>query len=374
MPNVFDTPAEQITQTLINLVGQDAYLIGLVSKNYEDETYAPGKGNAPVSLKVPSSLFARERDLDDVTTKIVLDSINEQRETIHLDPKHTHSAVGLSEADLNLNLTNFTEQVLAVQAEAIIEKLEHKVATKLQGVPLDPVLAWDESNPIGVFTKLRKRLRDNGVAQTGLQVVVGTDIYAQLLDANAITDVSQSGSTAALREGGVGKVRGFTLVESNRIGEGEILALHRDAVSLVTRAPMKPLGASYGAAVSQSGFSLRYLRDYDQDVTQDRSLVSTFSAVGILPTFRVLRDEEARKADIVRLPFGGVLRLDADAGKPTSAAWAASTAYAVGDSVSLTGGQILVAVQAGTSDSTEPTAPGRNQFVTDGDVIWQQLA
>lgn len=311
MANAFYTPA-QAALVLANLAKEDALLSALVSRNFANDLMGGGKGGAPIAIKQPTTLVARTRGIDDVTTPIVLDSITEATETITLDKVHDYSAVALSEADLTLNITDFATQVLKPQAEAIVDALEHKVATKLQSVPLatDPALtAWDPTNPVKTFTAIRKYLRDNGVATAGLNMAVGTEVYAALLDASLITEVDKSGSTAALRDAQVGALRGFTVVESTRLEEDEILAFHRDAVTLVTRAPIVPQGASFGALVNEGGFSLRYLRDYDAMVTADRSLVSTFSGVALLPTYKVVRDHTLNTATVVKVPNGGIVHL-----------------------------------------------------------------
>jgi hypothetical protein len=311
--NDFFTPAEAAEVTA-NLLAEDTTLAALVSHNYENDLLGGGKGGAPIGIKMPTTLIARERGIDDVTTKIVLDEIAETRETVNLSRVHDYSAVGLSEADLTLNITDYAAQVLKPQAEAVADSLEHKVAEALLAVPLtDLGLVFDPENPVPYFTRLRKWLRDNGVPQAGLQAAVGTGVYAALLDAGAITDVSQSGSTEALREGGVGRVRGFTLIETTRVPDDEILAFHRDAVTLVTRAPVAPAGASFAATVAARGFNLRYLRDYDASVTQDRSIVSTFSGVGILPTYKIERDYDTRTVTTTKIPNGGILHLDTQA-------------------------------------------------------------
>lgn len=49
----------------------------------------------------------------------------------------------------------------------------------------------------------------------------------------------------------------------------------------------------------------------------------------------------------------------------TIGAWAASTAYAVGDRVTITDGTILTATTAGTTGTVEPTGAG-----VDGTVTW----
>ena len=241
MANDFFTPAEAAVNSA-KLVGEDAFLSALVSKNAQDEFLQVGKGGAPVSVKMPTTLIARERDIADTTSSIILDEITEERKTFQLSAKMDYQAVPLSEADLNLNLVDFGSQVLGPQTASIADKIEHKLASALLGVPVTEITRGGapvvfSADPIAYFTALRKQLRDNGVSAEGLNVAVGTEVYAALLDAKAITDVSESGSTAALREAGIGRIRGFNIVESTRLAETEILAFHRDAVTLITRAP-----------------------------------------------------------------------------------------------------------------------------------------
>jgi len=306
--NDFYTP-DQAAVVAAKLVADEGQLSALVSKNYAEDLLGGGKGGAPIGVTIPTTLIARERAIDETTAAIVLDEIKEERTVIQLDRVHDYSAVPLSEKDLTLNLKDFGSQVLAPQAASIADAMEHKVATALLGLDVEDLGNINPDNPVAYFTKLRKVLRDRGVPQAGLNVVVGTAIYATLLDAKAITDVSESGSTSALRDAGVGKVRGFTVIESTRVGEFEILAFHKDAVTLVTRAPVVPQGASFGQSVTAGGFQMRYLRDYDATHTVDRSIVSTFSGVGFLPTFKIERDYETREVKRTKLANGGALHL-----------------------------------------------------------------
>jgi hypothetical protein len=60
---------------------------------------------------------------------------------------------------------------------------------------------------------------------------------------------------------------------------------------------------------------------------------------------------------------------------PTTAVWAATTAYAVGDKVSLPGGEFLEVTVAGTSGATAPLAPSLvGDTVTDDTVTWGRIA
>lgn len=57
---------------------------------------------------------------------------------------------------------------------------------------------------------------------------------------------------------------------------------------------------------------------------------------------------------------------------PTTS-WAASTAYDLGDTVVLTGGEALRVTVAGTSGTTAPTAPALDVTVDDGSVTWVRI-
>lgn len=314
--HTFDYDAAQVAVVAAKFVEQDSFLSALVSRNYVDEFLAPGTAGRPIKIKYPTTLFARSRDIDDVTTKIEMDAIAESGTTLNLGKKMVYSAVPLSEADLNLNLQDFSKEVLAPQAAAIADDIEDRVATKLLSIPAPGktgkdafVATYDPANPHAYFIKLRAYLRKRGVPQANIQLVVGVGIYSDILSSPKFTDASASGSTAALREGQVGRIVGFTVVENTRLGDNEVLMFHKEAVTLVTRAPAVPSGAAFGASTASGGYNMRYLRDYDADVTVDRSILATFVGVATLPTFRIVKDRTARTATIEEIPNGGVVHI-----------------------------------------------------------------
>lgn len=307
MPNTLYTP-EQVAQVAVKIAQQSGFLSAMISRNMENDLLGGGGRGRTVNLKVPGTLIARSRDIDETTAAIVLDNVTESTVPVTLG-EHLYSAVSLSEGDMSLDLANFSTQILAPQVEAVVERIEHNVATALRAVPESTDFAYSAANPLATFTALRKHLVDLGVPTAGLNVVVGTQIYADLLEAKAITDASESGSTEALREGGVGRLRGFTIVESARLDEDEIVAFHRDAFALAVRAPMIPEGASFGAVQSANGFQLRYLRDYDAMHTVDRSIVSTFAGVAGLPLYRAVRNYDTNAATLETIPNGGAVRI-----------------------------------------------------------------
>ena len=305
MPNNIYTPT-QVAAVAAALAKDDSFLSALVSRDFQgDALISAGK---TVDVRVPGALIARSRDIDETKDAIVLDNLAERTVPVSLGA-HIYNAVILSEGDVTLRLEDFAGRVLRPQVEAVVDGLEHLVAEKLRAVPLDATIEHDSDDPVSTFTKIRAKLRQNGTPATNLVAVVGTAVYAALLDAKAITDTSASGSTAALREAQVGLVRGFTIVESTRVEEDEIIAFHRSAFTLVVRAPKVPEGASFGETVNEGGHALRYLRDYDAAYTVDRSVVSTFAGVTAMPLLRVDRNYAAGTATVTEVPNGAALRM-----------------------------------------------------------------
>lgn len=310
MANNFYQP-EQVARVAVAMATEDSFLAALVSRDLENDLLGGGGKSRTVNVRIPSALIARDRSIDDKTSAIIVDEISETTVPITLGT-HAYNAIGLSEGDLTLNLEDFSSQVLRPQMEAVVDKVENTVADVLMAEAADASIPWDAADPVKTFTAIRKALRKRGVPETGLNVVVGVDVYAALLDAKALTDASESGSTAALREGAVGRLRGMTVVESTRVPDGEIFAFHRNAFTLAVRPPLVPAGASFGSTVREGGFGLRYLRDYDADHTQDRSIVSTFVGAAKMPLYKVVRDYGTTSASVEEIAEGAVIRVDTD--------------------------------------------------------------
>lgn len=305
MANTFYTP-EQVAKVAVAMAVEESFLGALISRNFENDLLGGGGKGRTVNVKVPSALIARSRTLD-ATTAITLDSLAESTIPVTLG-EHIYSAVGLTEGEMNLDLTDFSAQVLAPQVAAVVDRIENEVAEALAAITMDTSIAWSASDPVKTFTEIRKVLRQRGVPATNLNVVVGTNVFAALLDANAITDASQSGSTEALREGNVGRLRGFTIVESTRVADDEIVAFHRDAFTLAVRAPLVPSG-QFGATVASNGYNLRTLRDYDVTTTMHRSMVSTFAGVAAMPLYKVVRDYTGGTSSVVAVTGGAAFRM-----------------------------------------------------------------
>lgn len=275
MANTFVNPVK-VAAVALAILRDDVSLASTVNRDYEAD-FAAGTG-ATVNVRTPATLKARRRALD-AGTAVVLDNVTESTQPVSITDM-TYSAVPVTDEDLSLRIEDFTRQVLAPQVTAIAEDIENLVVATMQGLTESNAAgdapAYDAANPKAQFTWARKKLRDMGVPATGLYAAVGTGVYHDLLNSASLVDVAQSGSTGALREGQVGRVSGFQVIEDNRLADDEIIFYHGDAFTLVVRAPRVPDGVAFGESTAAEGYAVRWIKDYDSNLLQDRSIVSAF--------------------------------------------------------------------------------------------------
>ena len=315
--------AQQIGEVALGLSKREFRLASVVA-HYDESSFKEGRGDT-VFLSVPGALTAHGRALDDTTNTIVLDSLTESQAPVSLDV-HCYSAVGVSEYDLSLGILDFTKQVLLPQVDSVVAKIEATLEKVIAGIVADAsITGYDSTNPIALFTQGRAALRAKGIdpASADLVAIVGSRVVDDLLDSGAL-DFSKTGASDALRDGRLGRIRGFETIESGSIGDTEVIFMTRTALYLAHRAPAVPQGAAFGQTVSNEDISLRYLRDYDPSKTQERSLVSTFVGAGVLPLYRVERTEDVKatqgeagfvagSATVTEVPGGAVVKVDTSA-------------------------------------------------------------
>jgi hypothetical protein len=276
MANEFYKP-EAVARLGVALVTEDFVLAQTVNRDFEAEF--GGRIGMTVNVKVPAVLQARTRGLK-ATGEIETDNLAESSVPVALTT-HAYSAVVLDDEDLTLEIEDFGAQVLAPQSLAVANYIEDAIAAEMSAVAASSI-TWD-ADPTKTFVDVRKALRDLQVPSDNLYAAVGTGVAAELLKSDALKRVDASGSSDALRNAVIGRIAGFTVIESNRLAEDEAVFYHRAAFTLAVRAPQVPAGVTYGASVAGQGFAMRHVRDYDSKVLADRSIVSTFVGMATMP-------------------------------------------------------------------------------------------
>lgn len=228
-----------------------------------------------ITIRVPAYTTASKRTMRSGTS-ITAKSFEERGVDVKIDT-HLYHRTDMSSEELTLDITDFGSQILKPQVEAVTRALDAECVNALTGATYQNNVNWDYDNPLVSVTKARGWLNRAHIPEDGRTLLVGPGIEENLLAADILLDASKNGgSSAALREATIGRLRGMNVVVNPNLPDDVAIALHRSAFALVTRAPAKPAGAPFGASASSDGFALRWLQVFEDGMLNDQSLVDLF--------------------------------------------------------------------------------------------------
>lgn len=263
-----------------------------------------GAYNDTVTLRVPARVEARTRTLRSGTA-LQIDDLHEFGVPVQLTTD-VYKGIAVTDENLTLSIEDFGQQILTPQITAIADKLEDIIAALIVGAPYIPDMTIDPSD--GDFqvngqrswwriaTRARRLLNQQNVPSGNRYLVVGAAVEEEILNDDRFIRADAVGTSvaeSALREATIGRIAGFTVLQSNFIPEEAAYAYHRSAFVLGAMPPRVPAGATTGeirslgqgqqagAQAVAGGVGVRWLMDYDAANTTDRSLVSTY--VGTAP-------------------------------------------------------------------------------------------
>ncbi len=287
MPNTFLKPSV-VAQTAIQLLYRELVVARTV---WTDAVRAQDFVSAlddTVTLRVPARRTARTRTLR-AGTALITDNTNEFGVAVKLDTD-VYNGAKITDEELTLDIVDFAEQVLVPQVRAVAEGIEDIIAAEITGATYGSIANIDESDPYATIVAARKALNDNNVPKANRYLLVGSGVEALLLTDDRFVRVDAVGPSAtdAFTEAVVGRVAGFTVVQSNAVDEDEAYAYSKEAFVLAARSPKVPMGASFGQEVplsrgemvqvgaSMGGLTARWVMDYDSVNATDRSFTSTY--------------------------------------------------------------------------------------------------
>ena len=222
-------------------------------------------------------------------TAITFNDLTETWVPVTMDTQ-VYNAVRLPDDFATFNLESLERQVLVPQAESVVDELTAPLVDEMEAVASDTGLeiAAGGANALAVVTKARRVLNERKVPFADRYLAVGTGVAELLLSLDQLTKVNEAGTDGALREGTIGRLRGFTVIEDPALADDFGVAYHRDAFALVTRPSRQPEGAAKSATVSQDGFALRWIQHYNPLQLEDQSVVDTFVGAATLDAQRAV--------------------------------------------------------------------------------------
>lgn len=280
MANIFEK-GTKFAQTALALLRREVKTPGLFIHKFGKADFTGAEGDT-ISIKRPPLLRARDKGWR-TNNSIIVDQLQQSRIQVTLN-QHPYNAVALSPEEETLDEVDYVRDVQAPQVRSILEFFEEIIVGALAAakfvftVAFDPAGSGAVADPRKVAIKARKLFQKAHVPTSGRYWLVGANVSEAVASYDKLLDVDTSGLPEALRDGVVGKLGGFIIVEVDALGEDESYFVHESAIAIAAVAPVVPNGVSKGGGVAAgNGLAVTQLWDYDSDLLSDRSVVHAFT-------------------------------------------------------------------------------------------------
>jgi hypothetical protein len=258
-----------------------------------------GAAGDAVTIRVPAYAPARTRALRSGAAR-TKDNLTERRVIVSLDT-NVYKTVAITDENLTLDITTFSEQVVAPMVAGIARGIEDVLVSTIQGatyaynVTLDPG-AGAETATIsqtfyGAAIRARRMLNNGRVPMADRVMIVGTSIEALALQEPQLVSAEKIGTTDGIREGMIGRIAGFDVIPVPALAPNEAYAFHRTAYVLSTRAPAVPASAPWGATQAWNGFAIRVVQALDPDTVVDNVHADVFVGANVVRDYGTLTGE-----------------------------------------------------------------------------------
>lgn len=200
---------------------------------------------------------------------------------------HLYHAKRITDEELSLDVVDFGAQITSVQVAAVATGGEDELAAAMNALPADTAVTSDTIE--AKVLEAREALGEENVPTGDRWLAVSPAVATFMLKLDKFSRVDASGDDSALREAILGRIYGFTVVESNALESGSAVAYHRSGFVFANRTPVAPRGAADSATATEGGIGLRQIFQYDPDVLSDASVISTFAGSSLVDADRVYK-------------------------------------------------------------------------------------
>lgn len=285
--NAFLT-AKQISSLTVPLLVRSIVLPNTVSMIPGGEYSGPNGGT--ISVRTRAVMAARTQTT--ARTQIVWDDLTEAG--VDVAVTHYYNANKVADEDLTLKLIDFGAQVLAPMIDGIAVAVEGNLAASMNGVTAAATqfaFVPTQADTIARLLEARKALTVANVPAGDRYLAVSPDVTNRILSIPDFTRVDAAGNDTALRDATVGRLFGFTVVESNALTAGSAVAYHRSAFAFANFTP-QPTGSGPGvdlAVASSQGITMRTALQWLPDFLSMGVVIQAFGGSGVIDATRAYR-------------------------------------------------------------------------------------
>jgi hypothetical protein len=284
MANTLLTPSVLARQSLASLY-ETTQMLPLVYTDVSS-AFTTAKIGDTVNVRKPAVFTA---NLFDRAVGIVPQNATEGSIPVKLD-KIADVSFTVTTEELTLKISDFAEQFLDPAMEAIAQHVDKAIlALRTDVVQKAGLTAPYEWSKPEVLIEAGRLLDIQKVPTQDRYAVVGPTTKAQWLNSEILKHADKSGSTAALRQGSIGRdVFGFQAFQTQNVGQPTAtsgqpsteqgLAFHKTAFAFAS-APLEVAPGSNASVVSYKGINIRVA--YDYDIKYKQTVVSLDTLYGV---------------------------------------------------------------------------------------------
>lgn len=217
---------------------------------------------------------------------------------VNVTLRHLYDAVHVTDEELSLELEDFGRQVLEPQVRAVAIGGEDELATAMNNLVTDatldlsPVSGTVAEETDRVIKLARETLSEADVPMGNRFLACAPDFVTLLLGVEKFVraDATGDGRSSAIRDAVMGRIYGFTVVESNGLTASTAVAYHESGFAFANRTPVIPRGvAGQSATSTEDGIGLRHIMQYQPANLQDQSVLTTFAGASVVDADRVFK-------------------------------------------------------------------------------------
>lgn len=264
------TGLEQLASAFVAGLWDGGALLGTIYRDAESDLIA-GKGDT-VTIREPQAIAAAN-----FTVTASVSNVVEAKIAVAMDHQ-PYSQVAITTKEANFSIESLASQVVEPQVGGVAEYIDTEIGTLLETTTntINSVTDW-----AAAVLAARGALSTAKVPMAGRYLAVSPTVAGELLGSNLMQSGNIEGAPSALADGVVGRLYGFTVVESPFVTEA--VAYHRTAVAGVFRTPNPPQGTSSGSA-SFKNITAQMVFGYDNSKLSDVLTCQTLFGLGVSDT------------------------------------------------------------------------------------------
>ena len=268
---------QKLAATAVGVLEQELLVPNLFQKESVDQY--KGAEDDTISVKVEGVLpFHEYAWRNDRSSGIVFDQYSERKIPVTFGGNF-YSAVKVTDEQYDFDIDQWGK-LLTPQSKAVARGLGRAAVSTLTSQTYNVTIGNAEQNLRGAIIEARRVLNAFNVPDDQRYLLVGTDFESALLNddkLNLAQNVGDGEAESILLNATIGRRFGFTIVVDQTIPSDAAYAFAGSAFIFANAAPTVPQSVPFGATASFEGVSLRWVRDYDSEHMQDRSVVNTYA-------------------------------------------------------------------------------------------------